>query len=153
MLGTGAARADVIKLGWDNIRDGRIFFTRQKTRQSVTLGLDLLPSLSQALERLDPDTKLFLTHTQGRSYKPETFGNWFKDQVLQVPNINPKASPHGLRKAGARRLAERGATEFEIMSFLGHRTTNEARTYVRAADRGRLADSALNRLMTPSNPI
>jgi hypothetical protein len=58
-----------------------------------------------------------------------------------------------LRKAGARRLAERGATEFEIMSFLGHRTTNEARTYVRAADRGRLADSALNRLVSLSNPI
>ena len=53
---------------------------------------------------------------------------------------------HGLRKAGARRLAEAGATEFEVMAFLGHGTAREASRYFAAANRASLADSGLAKL-------
>ena len=84
---------------------------------------------------------LFLTHGQGRPYKPETLGNWFKDQCKAAGL--PHCSAHGLRKAGARRIAERGGTEHEVMSFMAHATPKEGATYTKKASRARMADSAL----------
>src|SRR5438445_8456204 len=73
---------------------------------------------------LPADRLLFLTHTGDRPYKATTFGNWFHDQCIAA--ALPHCSSHGLRKAGATRLANAGATEMEIMAFLGHRTPDEA---------------------------
>nr|WP_321446406.1 hypothetical protein [uncultured Cohaesibacter sp.] len=40
-----------------------------------------------------------------------------------------------MRKAGATKLAEAGGTEFEVKTFLGHRSPQQARKYVRAANK------------------
>jgi integrase len=53
---------------------------------------------------------------------------------------------HGLRKGGARRLAEAGASAKEIMSVTGHRTLAEVQRYVDAADKARLAEQAIEKL-------
>jgi integrase len=53
---------------------------------------------------------------------------------------------HGLRKAGARRLAEHGATAKEIAAVTGHRTLKEVARYTAAADQLRLARAAIGRL-------
>ena len=58
----------------------------------------------------------------------------------------PHCAAHGLRKAGARRLAEAGGTEFEVMSFLGHRSAKLASRHVAAANRATLADSGMAKL-------
>ena len=55
-----------------------------------------------------------------------------------------------MRKAGARRLAEAGATEFEVMSFLGHATAREASRYVAGANRATLATSGMAKLKVES---
>ena len=55
-------------------------------------------------------------------------------------------SAHGLRKAGARRLAEHGATEWEVMAFLAHRTAKEASRYTAAANRARLTTTGMAKL-------
>ena len=74
----------------------------------------------------------------------ESFGNMFRGWVREA-GLSGLAA-HGLRKAGARRLAEAGATEFEVMSFLGHGTAREASRYVAAANRATLADSGMAKL-------
>lgn len=56
------------------------------------------------------------------------------------------ANIHGLRKAGATRLAEHGATEWEIASFLAHEDAKQAAIYVRKANRAKLGTSALAKL-------
>ena len=56
-------------------------------------------------------------------------------------------STHGLRKARARILAEAGATELEIMSYLAHATPKEAATYTAAANRSAMATSAVAKLL------
>ena len=43
-------------------------------------------------------------------------------------------------------MAERGGTEWEIMSYLGHSTPDEARTYIKNANRGRLGDNAMRKM-------
>jgi len=52
-------------------------------------------------------------------------------------------SPHGLRKAACRRLAEAGCSEHEIASISGHENLAEVRRYTRAASRAKMAKSAM----------
>lgn len=143
-LNTGAARQDLCRMGWQDVTGWggpapRIRYRRGKTGEGVDL--PILPELAEELARLPRDRLLFLTHgPQGRPYKPATLGNWWQDQrkAAGVPG-----SLHGLRKAGAVRLAHAGATEWEIAAYLGHRTPKEGATYARKASRARLADSGL----------
>jgi integrase len=50
---------------------------------------------------------------------------------------------HGLRKAGATRAAENGATEYQLMAIFGWLDPEMAATYVKAANRKRLADAGM----------
>ncbi|MDP3262926.1 MAG: tyrosine-type recombinase/integrase [Tabrizicola sp.] len=52
-------------------------------------------------------------------------------------------SPHGLRKATCRRLAEAGCSADEIMAISGHQTLAEVTHYTVAANRVRLAERAV----------
>jgi len=138
-LYTGASRQDAARLGWQNVSAGRIRYRRGKT--GIEADLPILPEMAEELRYVPADTLLFLTHGQGRPYKPETLGNWFKDQCKAAGL--PHCSAHGLRKAGARRIAERGGTEHEVMAFMAHATPKEGATYTKTASRARMADSAL----------
>ena len=155
ILCTGAARQDVITLGWQRVRGNRIGYRRGKTSGEVDL--PMLGELVDVLEPLPRDRLLFLTHSGDRPYKPETFGNWFADQCKAAGL--PHCNSHGLRKAGATRLANAGATEFEVMAFLGHRTPDEARTYTKKASRATLGDSGMEKVARAkreqnlSNPV
>ncbi|HEU0221443.1 MAG TPA: hypothetical protein VFR34_04415, partial [Paracoccaceae bacterium] len=65
MLHTGAARADVVKLGWGNVKAGRISYRRQKTSRSggVMIDIPLHPELAAVLEGCPRDAFTFLqTH-------------------------------------------------------------------------------------------
>ena len=140
-LNTGASRQDLSRMGWQNVTGARIAYRRGKTQ--VGADLPILADLAVELKFLAADTMLFLTHGKGRPYKPETLGNWFRDQcrAAGVPG-----SLHGLRKAGATRLADAGATPDEIRAYLAHATNKEGSTYTGKADRARLADSGMAKL-------
>ncbi|RUW09401.1 MULTISPECIES: tyrosine-type recombinase/integrase [unclassified Mesorhizobium] len=142
ILNTGAARQDVIRLGWQSTGEGRIAYRRLKTGGDVDL--PILDELAEVLRPLPTNRLLFVTHTGDRAYKPTTFGNWFHDQCVDAGL--PHCSSHGLRKAGATRLADAGATELEIMAYLGHRTPDEARTYTKKANRKRLGDTGMEKV-------
>ena len=142
-LGTGAARQDAARLTRRNIRGARIFYSRGKTGQEVDL--PILPELMVELAHLPTDQMMLLAHgEQGRGYAPKSLGNWFGERCAKAGL--PQCSSHGLRKAGARRLAEAGASEFEVMSFLGHRSAKVASRYVAAASRAKMADSGMAKL-------
>jgi hypothetical protein len=87
---------------------------------------------------------LFITQEKRPiGYTVESLGNWFRDccNAAGVPG-----SLHGLRKAGATRLANAGATPDEIRAFLAHETNAQGATYTKAADRARLGDSGMAKL-------
>lgn len=142
IMNTGASRQDVLRLGWQNISGGRISYQRGKTKISGNYAI--LPELAEELRSMPADQMLFLTHSGGRPYKPETFGNWFKDQCKAAGL--PHCSAHGLRKGQATRIADEGGSEFEIMSFLAHATPKEGATYTKKANRAKLADRGLSRV-------
>ena len=142
-LCTGAARQDAAALTRRSIRGPRLFYRRGKTGQEVDL--PILPELADELAHIPLTQLVLLAHgDHGKSYKPESLGNWFRDQCVNAGL--PHCSAHGLRKAGARRLAEHGATEWEVMAFLAHGTAKEAGRYTAAANRTRLTSSGMAKL-------
>lgn len=151
MLATGASRQDVARLGWQNIKAGSIEYRRGKTGEAHSGSLEFAPELQAALKLADRDSLLFITHGNGRGYSANAFGNWFKDQCKAAGL--PQCTAHGLRKAGATRLANAEATEFEVQAYLAHKTPDEARTYVKAADRNRLTNSGNKKRLNASNPV
>lgn len=57
-----------------------------------------------------------------------------------------KKSAHGVRKIGATRAAENGATVAELEALFGWRGGGMAALYTRAADRSRLAQRAMSKM-------
>ncbi|WP_108259719.1 tyrosine-type recombinase/integrase [Mangrovicoccus ximenensis] len=80
----------------------------------------------------------------GKPFTSNGFGNRMRKWADAAGLKN--CSTHGLRKAAAARLAEKGCTEKEIMAITGHRTSKEATRYTRAASQKTLADSAMAKL-------
>ena len=143
LLCTGASRVDAINFTRANIAGARVRYRRAKTGQQVDL--PILPELGRELSHLPPTQMVLLSREDGtKGYANESFGNVFRRWCAKAGLSGLPV--HGLRKAGARRLAEAGATEFEVMSFLGHGTAREASRYVAAANRATLADSGMAKL-------
>lgn len=150
-LNTGMSRQDLCRVGWQHVaqKDGvaRIAYKRVKT--SVAADLPILPELAEELANVPTDRLLFITQDiKPIGYKPETLGNWFRDRCNEA---NVPGSLHGLRKAGATRLADAGATNWEIASYLAHKDTKQADTYTKKANRAKLADSGFAKLSSVSN--
>ena len=142
-LGTGAARQDAAALTRRNIRGGRLFYRRGKTGQEVDL--PILPELARELAPLasrSDDVARTRSPTEVLQRAPP--GSLVSGKV-QGSRLT-ECTSHGLRKAGARRLAEAGATEWEVMAFLAHRTAQEASRYTAAANRAKLTSSGMAKL-------
>lgn len=66
----------------------------------------------------------------------QRIAKWFRQAGIDG------VTAHSVRKWLATRMAERGATEFELMAWFGWRDPKEARPYVEKASRKRMAESA-----------
>lgn len=148
MLYTGAAKQDAAAMGWQNVSYNRISYKRGKTGGNVDL--PILPGLTEVLSLVPRDQMLFVLNAFGKPFNANTFGNWFSDQCVKA---GIKGRAHGLRKAGATRLANAGGTEFEVMAFLGHATPQEASTYTKKANRSILADTGMAKLENLPNHV
>ncbi|WP_256947329.1 tyrosine-type recombinase/integrase [Haematobacter genomosp. 1] len=150
-LNTGMSRQDLCRVGWQHVthKEGRARIAYKRAKTSVAADLPILPELAEELDKLPSDRMLFITQdARPIGYKPETLGNWFRDRCGEA---DVPGSLHGLRKAGATRLADAGATNWEIASYLAHADTKQADTYTKKADRSRLADSGFAKLGSVSN--
>jgi len=143
-LNTGAARQDLAAMGWGNIKGNTIGYSRGKT--SVSARLPILPELAAELSHVPREQPFILAHTGGCAYEETSLGNWFKDQAVKAGVTAKGANIHGLRKAGATRLAEHGATEWEIAAYLAHENTKLTAIYVKQANRSVLGASGMARL-------
>ena len=143
-LNAGAARQDLGAMGWANITDRTTWYGSEKT--GVAARLPILLGLAAELRHMPKDQFLFVTHFGGFAYKATTFGNWFKDRAVEAGVTACGANSHGPRKAGATRLANHGATEWEFAAYLAHEDTKLAAKYVKMANRSILGASGMSRL-------
>lgn len=160
---TGARRSDVVQLGKQHVREGRLRFTAHKNRNRAPRVIDIpvLPELEAVIDASPTGDMTFLLTEFGKPYTAAGFGNWFARQCRAV-GLN-HCSAHGLRKAGATIAAENGATTSQLMAIFGWATAKEAEPYTKAAKRRRLATDATRLLVrskheqktlasTPQNP-
>lgn len=144
---TGQRRSDVVLFGRQHVHHGKLRFTQQKNRRRkpITLELPILPELQKVLEASPVGDLTFLVTQHGRPFAVSGFGNWFRQRCNEAGL--PHCTSHGLRKAAATVAAENGATAHELMSIFGWLTLKEAERYTRAAERTRLAERGMGRLV------
>ncbi|MGZ8372342.1 MAG: tyrosine-type recombinase/integrase, partial [Rhodoplanes sp.] len=140
----GQRRGDVIKMGRQHVRAGKLYVRQSKT--GTELRIPIAPELQAALAATPATHMTFLTTGRGKSFTTSTFGHWFRAQC-DAAGLGGFAA-HGLRKAAARRLAEAGCSSHEIMSITGHRTLGEVAHYTRAADQEAMAEAAMAKVRT-----
>lgn len=154
LLYSGLRRGDASQLGRQHIREGVISVRTEKTGTQVYI--PVLPQLAEIIAATPSNGLAFVATPSGKAMTKESFGNWFKDacKAAKVPG-----SAHGLRKLGATRLANAGASVHELQAVFGWESGRMAEVYTKEADRARLARQAMGKLETrtsipaPMNPV
>jgi integrase len=153
-LYTGAARIDLVGLGWPNVAGDRIRYQRQKTirhEDPVWIDLPIAPPLAEVLATIPPGQLTFLEtpdgHVRSEKALATRFAEWVREAGLGAADENGRhLSLHGLRKAVGRRLAETGCSGYEIAACLGHRSPKSSEPYTKAFDRSVAATNASAKL-------
>lgn len=142
LLYTGQRRSDVVGMGKQHISEGRISVRQLKT--DARLRIRLHPRLVGEIAAA-PVGMTFLVTQYGAPFTAAGFTQWFVERAV-LAGIHGR-TPHGLRKASGRRLAEAGCSTKQIAAILGHATLSEVERYTRDADQARLADDAMDLLV------
>jgi len=141
-LMTAQRRGDLVKARWSDY-DGRgIEFLQQKTGSRVYLPV---PSLVDELNaRRKAATGLTIISGRfGRPYTPHGFSTaWVR--TMEAIGLHGKGLKfHGLRHTALTWMAERGATEYELMSVSGHRNASQVKRYTKRANQRKMAERAV----------
>ncbi len=142
LLCAAPRRSDVIRLGPQHVSGGRLVYKQKKT--GAEINIPLLPQLEAVLAAIPSlsERNFFLETQFGEAFTETGFYNWFTEKARKA-GVPKGRSPHGLRKACCRRLAEAGCSSHEIMSVSGHETLKEVERYTKTANRALLANSAI----------
>ena len=146
LLYTGLRRGDGVRLGKQHVRNGIATLKTEKTGTDVTL--PILPVLAQTLAAGPCGDLAFIASKAGKPFQKHSFGNAFAAATRKA-GIEGK-SAHGLRKLGATRAANAGATVAQLEAIFGWKGGHMASLYTRAADRRRLAIEGMAKLANGS---
>ena len=144
LLYTGQRKSDIVLFGPQHVKDGWLRFTQQKNRNSkpVTLEIPILPQLAATIAATPSGHLTFLVSKLGKAFSVGGFGMRFRDWC-DAAGL-PECTAHGLRKVGAVRAAQNGATTAQLMAIFGWRDIKQAELYTRAADQKRLAGDSMH---------
>jgi integrase len=150
LLYTGLRRGDAVRIGRQHVRDGVATIKTEKTDTEVSL--PLLAPLLETLAHGPTGDLAFICGERGQPLTKESFGNLFRAACKEA---GVEKSAHGVRKIGATRAAENGATVAELDAIFAWSGGQMASLYTRAADRRRLAKSGMDKLSrtTEQHPI
>jgi integrase len=150
LLYTGQRRSDVVRMGRQHLRAEGIDVRQVKTGHRLTIPVH--PTLAAELALARDGRLTFLATDAGPGFTPAGFYQRFREWC-DAAKIPAGRSPHGLRKACGRRLAEAGCTAHQIMAVLGLRTLALAEVYTRAAEQTRLARDGMARISNPAGKV
>jgi integrase len=143
LLHTGLRRSDAVRLGWKDVADGRITIVAQKTGAEVSI--PIRAELMNFLKSCPKEAPAFIAKTGGAARSEKAFSAYISGAAVKA-GLPEGSSPHGLRKAACRRLAEAGCSARQIMAISGHTDIREVERYCREAEKKLLADAAMARL-------
>lgn len=146
LLYTGVRRSDVVRLGRQHLRGEALVFRPKKARaDAAELVIPLHPTLKAALAAVPMTNLTFLMTEYGKPMSEAGFTNWFADCAKKA-GLPEGSTPHGLRKAAARRLAEAGCSTLEIAAITGHASLKEIERYTQSVRQAALATAAIARI-------
>ena len=144
---TGLRRQELAIIGPRHCWNGRIVIKPGETarRTGVDVDIPMLPCLAELIAASPTGEAAFLLSERGRPFRtPSRLGNamkrWAKEAGI------PHCSLHGLRKIGAVRAAENGATPHQMMAIFGWAGLSQAEEYSRKAQRRTMAAAGIHTL-------
>ena len=140
LLYTGQRRSDVVRMGRQHIKAGKIEVVQDKTGKRLILSVH--SRLQEAIDATPSNHLTFLTTANGKPFTANGFGNYFKDCCKEA-GLPDNCAAHGLRKAMSTRLANAGNSANQIAAVTGHTTLSEVSRYTRAANQESLATEAM----------
>ncbi len=143
LLHTGLRRSDAVRLGWQHAVDGAFVITAQKTKAELHIPVHV--ELARFLQNCPKDAPAFISKSNEKARSEKAFSAYISDAAAKA-GLPERSSPHGLRKAACRRLAEAGCSAMEIMSITGHTDIREIERYCREAARRQLSATAMGKL-------
>ena len=142
LLYTGLRRGDAVTLGRQHIRNSVATLRTEKSQGTVTVTLPILPILAVTLAAGPCADLAFICGVNGKPLVKESFGNLFREACNKAGVLGKSA--HGVRKVGATRAADNGATVTELEAIFGWSGGGMASLYTRAADRKRASLRAMS---------
>jgi integrase len=149
---TGARVSDVARLGPQSVRAGKLCFTEFKGRNGKNPKyheFPILTPLRDAIEAYDAAGNerhlLYLTTLGGKPFADAHLSGWFSARCKEAGLTG--LSAHGIRKFGATRAAEAGATDWQLKAMFGWEASKQAELYTRKANRMRMEAEAANLLL------
>ncbi|MBR2268744.1 MAG: tyrosine-type recombinase/integrase [Sphingobium sp.] len=139
LLYTAQRRSDVVTMGPQHVKNGRIRVKQMKTGKELFIPIH--PRLASAIAACPSGQLAYLVTEFGKPFTANGFGNWFRKRCDEAGL--EKCAAHGLRKAASRRMAEVGMSNQSIKSITGHTTDSEISRYTRDADQVLLADQTM----------
>ena len=131
----GVRVSDLRVLGRQHVRKGYLVFDTVKT--GVRCELEIDEEMAAILPH-NGEHMTFLLSDHGEPYKSDKamskrVSEWFSQADVEG------VTAHSVRKWLATKMAENGDSEMELMSWFGWRDPKEARPYVQAANRKKMA--------------
>ena len=153
MLYLGVRISDAQKLGPRHETGGRMVWTTEKRvgkeRRGVDMNLPILPELSQAIDAARKANIISLDNyvatRTGAAFSQKSLSHWFSKRA-RMAGLPHECTAHGVRKALATHLAEKGATSAELKATFGWSTSKLADRYTEQASKKDLATSGLERM-------
>jgi len=139
-LETTSRRGEVVRLGPQHVKNGRIRIER--THGSEDVDIPMSPELQAACDAMPKAHLTYIVTVYGKPRSKYGLGNDFAKWATEA-GLAARCRLHGLKKGGMRRLAEAGNTTHELMAISGHKTLSEVQRYTDDADRKRLAESGM----------
>jgi integrase len=140
---TAAAVVDACKIGPGMVRDGWLFYERQKSGSPAVCPMtaETSPPWFEHDEHLamclaaHPRHLVYVMTKLGKARSHKSVSQWFAAACRQA-GIEGK-SAHGLRTHRAAVFQENGASAEQRMAILGHETASEAKDYAASASLAR----------------
>ncbi|MCA0032696.1 tyrosine-type recombinase/integrase [Mesorhizobium sp. B263B2A] len=150
LLYTGLRRGDAVMIGKQHIRDGVATIRTEKSKFKMEVSIPILPVLAKTLATGPTGDLALIVGSNGKPLTKESFGNYFR--VACNGAGLKRRSAHGVRKIGATRAAEAGATDKELDALFGWEGGMMSKLYTQKAERKRLSRQASEKIENAQRP-
>jgi integrase len=125
-LETASRRCEVVRLGPQHVKNGRIRIERAHGSEDVDIPISA--DLQAACDAMPKEHLTYIVTAYGKPRSKYGLGNDFARWATEA-GLPARCRLHGLKKGGMRRLAEVGSTAHELMAISGHKTLTEVQRY------------------------